>query len=129
MPLFSSNTLRQVKQVPIAEIVSRYVELKKVGRNLFGLSPFHHEKSASFCIYVDSNRYVDFSGDEADQKKAGGDSIEFVQRIEHVEFNEAVELIAEWFKITVEYEKGVASARPKRLQLYQVYELAAAHFR
>lgn len=127
MPKFSKVTLSRVKDLPIVDVASRYTALKKRGLNHFGLSPFHQEKTPSFCVFPSSNRFKDFSGGGDDQ----GDVIAFIERVEGLSFTEAVELLANRFNIPLEYEQGSGPAtKPSdKLQLFQIYEIAAAYFR
>ncbi len=61
--------------------------LRKAGKTLSGLCPFHEEKHGSFCIYMDSNRFVCFGC------QAKGDVIDFVQKSINLKFFEAVKFI------------------------------------
>ncbi|MCK5330835.1 MAG: DNA primase, partial [Candidatus Marinimicrobia bacterium] len=56
----------------ILEVVEQYVDLKKRGRNYFGLCPFHHEKTASFSVAPEKNIYHCFGCG------AGGSTINFL---------------------------------------------------
>lgn len=73
----------------IVDVVSRYVVLKKHGANYFGLCPFHHEKSASFSVSRDKQIYHCFGCG------AGGGVINFVMRMEGLEFRDAVRYLAD----------------------------------
>jgi DNA primase len=75
----------------IAAVVGRYVELRKAGRELVGLCPFHREKSPSFYVNpVKSGGVWHCHGCDAK-----GDVFAFVQRIEGVSFPEAARLVAD----------------------------------
>ena len=74
---------------PIDEVVGQYVSLTRRGSNLFGLCPFHSEKTASFSVSPDKGIYYCFGC------HAGGNVITFVMNIEHMEFPEAVRHLAE----------------------------------
>lgn len=73
----------------IEQIVSPYTNLKRSGRNLTGLCPFHSEKSPSFFVYPENNSFYCFGCG------AGGDIITFVRRAEHLEYLEAVKFLAD----------------------------------
>ena len=73
----------------IVQIVSGYVGLKKTGKNYLGLCPFHGEKTASFTVDGEKQLYYCFGC------KAGGNVINFVMEIEHLDFHDAVEFLAE----------------------------------
>jgi len=69
----------------IVEIASGYgIRLRKAGKSFVGLCPFHPEKTPSFHIYPDENRYCCFG---CQQK---GDFIDFIMRMENVGFKEAI---------------------------------------
>ena len=75
-------------RVSIEDVISPYVSLKRAGSLLKGLCPFHGEKTPSFCAYPKDNSFYCFGCG------AGGDAITFVRRIENVEFEDAVEILA-----------------------------------
>jgi DNA primase len=73
----------------IDEIVGEHLQLKRAGGgSLKGLCPFHDEKSPSFQVTPTRNLFHCFGCGE------GGDVISFVQKIDHLSFSEAVELLA-----------------------------------
>ena len=73
----------------IEQTVSSYVLLKRAGRNLKGLCPFHSEKTPSFVVYPDSQSFYCFGCG------AGGDVVTFIRRAENLEYVEAVKYLAE----------------------------------
>lgn len=73
----------------ISDIVSGYVNLKRRGRNLVGLCPFHSEKTPSFNLYPENGSFYCFGCG------AGGDVITFVMKIENLDYIEAVKLLAQ----------------------------------
>ena len=82
--------IQQLKQYSdIEQIVSSYVPLKKKGRYLTGLCPFHSEKTPSFFVYPQTQSFYCFGCG------AGGDVITFIRRIENLEYLEAVRLLAD----------------------------------
>ena len=77
--------IQQLKQsCDMERIVSGYLPLKKKGRYLVGLCPFHSEKSPSFYVYPQNQSFYCF-----------GDVITFIRRIENLEYMEAVKLLAD----------------------------------
>ena len=73
----------------IVDVVSGYVRLsKKSGSNLFGLCPFHSEKTPSFSVSPDKQIYHCFGCGK------GGGVINFIMEIENLSFPEAVEFLA-----------------------------------
>lgn len=72
----------------IEQTIGSYVNLKRKGRNLTGLCPFHSEKSPSFTVYPENQSFFCFGCG------AGGDIITFIRRAENLEYIEAVRLLA-----------------------------------
>jgi len=73
------------REVDIVDIVSEYVQLKKQGKNYFGLCPFHSEKTPSFSVAPDKQIFYCFGC------KAGGNVYSFLMEIESWSFLEAVQ--------------------------------------
>lgn len=73
----------------IVEVVEDYVQLKKQGRNYFGLCPFHDEKSPSFSVTADKQIFHCFGC------KKGGNVISFMMEIESLSFIEAIRYLAD----------------------------------
>ncbi len=73
----------------IVDVISSYVSLKRRGRNLVGLCPFHSEKTPSFNVYPVSNSFYCFGCG------CGGDIITFVEKIENLDYLEAVKFLAQ----------------------------------
>ncbi|MGN1050885.1 MAG: DNA primase [Acutalibacteraceae bacterium] len=73
----------------LTEIASSYVSLKKRGRNMVGLCPFHGEKTPSFNIYSENGSFYCFGCG------AGGDVITFIMKIENLDYIEAVKFLAQ----------------------------------
>lgn len=74
---------------PIESVVSSYVKLRRTGRNLVGLCPFHGEKTPSFVLYPENDSFYCFGCG------AGGDTITFIRKIENLDYIEAVKLLAQ----------------------------------
>ncbi|MGE2833622.1 DNA primase [Mycobacterium sp. SMC-4] len=89
------------ERVNIEDLVGDYVQLRRAGADsLKGLCPFHDEKSPSFHVRPNHGHFHCFGCGE------GGDVYAFVQKIEHVSFVEAVELLADRVGYTVTYTGG-----------------------
>lgn len=73
---------------PVEDVIASYVNLKRRGRTLTGLCPFHSEKTPSFTVYPDSQSYYCFGCG------SGGDVITFIRNAEHLEYMEALKLLA-----------------------------------
>lgn len=78
---------------PVQDVIGRYVELKRAGRNLVGRCPFHSEKTPSFTVFED-NFHCFGCG-------AGGDVITFAMRIENLDYRDAVQFLADRCGMTV----------------------------
>jgi len=86
------------EQANIEDLVGEYVQLRRAGADsLKGLCPFHDEKSPSFHVRPNHGHFHCFGCGE------GGDVYAFLQKIEHVSFVEAVELLADRVGYTVTY--------------------------
>ncbi len=73
----------------IEDVVSGYVNLRVRGRTRVGLCPFHGEKTPSFTVYPENNSFYCFGCG------VGGDVITFVKKIEHLDYLDAVKLLAD----------------------------------
>ncbi len=92
------------ERVRIEDVVGDYVQLRKAGvDSLKGLCPFHDEKSPSFHVRPNHGHFHCFGCGE------GGDVYAFLQKIEHVTFVEAVELLADKVGYTVTYTGASAT--------------------
>lgn len=76
-------------RIDIEDVISSYVDLKRAGRNVKGLCPFHNEKTPSFTVFPDTKSFYCFGCN------ASGDAISFVMRIENLAYVEAVKLLAD----------------------------------
>ena len=105
----------------VADVVGTHVALRRAGvDSLKGLCPFHDEKSPSFHVRPNSGYYHCFGCGE------GGDVFTFLQKLEHLTFQESVERVAEQVNYTLTYEDGGAerdvSARARILEANKVAE-------
>ncbi len=92
------------ERVRIEDVVGDYVQLRRAGvDSLKGLCPFHDEKSPSFHVRPNHGHFHCFGCGE------GGDVYAFLQKIEHVTFVEAVEMLADKVGYTVTYTGGAAT--------------------
>lgn len=94
-----SDSVSEIKsRLPIENLVAEYVSLKRIGKSMKGLCPFHSEKTPSFIISPDKGIAYCFGCHK------GGDIFRFLMEIENIDFNEALKLLAE--KTGVELEKS-----------------------
>ncbi len=115
-----------LSRLDIVQIISRYVPLTRKGRTHWGCCPFHHEKDPSFAVKEDGQFYHCFGCKES------GNAISFIQKIESVDFIDAVKMLAQEAKMELpkmEYsqkEQGVS--REKRERLYALMRDTARHY-
>lgn len=112
--------------VPIDAVVSEYLQLRNAGGgNLKGLCPFHDEKSPSFQISPSKGLYYCFGCQE------GGDTVDFVMKIDHLSFSETIERLASQAGITLRYEQGSATPgrqQGERTRLVEAHRAAAQFY-
>lgn len=94
--------------VRLSEVVAPHVTLRRAGRGMVGLCPFHGEKTPSFNVNDDTGRYMCFGCG------AKGDVFTFVQQIEHLDFVGSVERLAASAGIELHYTSGIDSGERKR---------------
>lgn len=114
MPLPDSFLQELKARSDLGEIASNYVVLKRSGKNLVGLCPFHSEKTPSFNIYPDNGSFYCFGCG------VGGDIITFVRRIENLDYMEAIRFLAQRAGLTVpenQVDDGMAKLRARILAL------------
>lgn len=88
--MLSDSFLQEIRdRNEIESVISPYVNLKRRGRNLTGLCPFHNEKTPSFTVYPETQSFYCFGCG------AGGDVITFVRKIENLDYTEAVKSLAD----------------------------------
>jgi DNA primase len=107
-------------RIDIVGIISEYIPLKRAGRNYRATCPFHHEKTPSFMVSPDRQIFHCFGCG------AGGNAFGFVMQYEHIEFLEAVEILAKKASVVIpQAKKEDSKAASLVAELYKVNELAA----
>ena len=109
----------------IVDVISGYVKLQKKGSNLFGLCPFHHEKSPSFSVSPSKQMYHCFGCG------VSGNVITFVMEYENYSFREAVEMLADRSGVKLpkmEYSKEAKAKADRKAALLEINKLAANYF-
>lgn len=116
MAAIPDDKVQEVRdKVDIADLVSRYVELRRAGRNLKGLCPFHPEKTPSFNVNPQRKGYKCFGCG------AGGDAIRFVMDIEGKSFPEAIRKLAELYGVSLPADVGGGASPGKEHAKDQAY--------
>ncbi|MEW6610419.1 MAG: DNA primase [Patescibacteria group bacterium] len=104
-------------RLDLVDIIQEYVPLKVAGANLKGLCPFHREKTPSFMVHRGRQMWHCFGCN------VGGDMFTFIQKIENVEFPEALEILAK--KANVELKREDPQLRTERMRLKELLSLSA----
>ncbi|GDY53405.1 hypothetical protein SVIO_040280 [Streptomyces violaceusniger] len=112
--------------VPIDAVVSEYLQLRNAGGgNLKGLCPFHDEKTPSFQVSPSKGLYYCFGCQE------GGDTVDFIMKIDHLSFAETIERLASQSGITLRYEEGgytPGRQQGERTRLVEAHKAAAQFY-
>lgn len=120
---FPDSFLQELKlRSDITEIASSYVNLKRHGRNMVGLCPFHGEKTPSFNIYTESGSFYCFGCG------AGGDVITFIMKIENLDYVEAVKFLAQRAGMEIPENTYDDSLSKLRMRIYEANREAARFF-
>lgn len=106
----------------IVEVVSDYVALKKKGRLFWGLCPFHQEKTPSFKVDPSSQLYHCFGCGE------GGNVFTFMMKVDHLDFPEAVEVLANRVNYQLSYETQGSTGSSKKNRIFEANHLAALFY-
>lgn len=118
------NTVREAAD--IVDVIGEYVTLKKAGTRFTGLCPFHNEKTPSFSVNPQGQFFYCFGCGES------GDVFSFVMKHHHMDFPEAMKLLADKYKVDLP-EREMSPEEKQRLReregLYAVNEAAAELFR
>ena len=107
---------------PIEEVVGQYVNLKRSGSNLFGLCPFHGEKTPSFSVAPDKGIYYCFGCHK------GGGVINFEMEIEGLSYPDAVRALAQRVGMEVPDDEEYQSRYRKQERLWALSKEAARFF-
>ncbi|HLF99999.1 MAG TPA: DNA primase [Acidimicrobiia bacterium] len=119
MGIVDDDIARVREATDIAAVIGEHIGLKRVGRRLVGVCPFHAEKTPSFSVNPELGLYHCFGC------QASGDAITFLREIEHLDFVEAVERLATRAGVQLRYdERGKSEGREKRGRLVEAMEAA-----
>ena len=121
---FPPSLLDEIRaRLPVSQVVSRKVQLKRAGREFKGLSPFKQERTPSFTVNDQKGFYHCFASGEH------GDIFAFVVKTEGLSFPEAVERLAQEAGVPMPKQgpQDVA-AEDERVRLYRLLEASAAFF-
>lgn len=107
---------------PIEDVVGQYVQLKRQGSNLFGLCPFHGEKTPSFSVAPDKGIFYCFGCHK------GGGVIQFIMEIENLSYPDAVRFLAKRAGLDVPEDEQYQSRYRKQERLWALCKEAARYF-
>ena len=115
----SEAEIAQVRSATdIVALITEYVALKKAGRRWQGLCPFHAEKSPSFSVNAEEGRYYCFGC------RVSGDQITFVREMQHLDFVEAVRVLADRAGIVLHEDDASGPARKERQEFLAAMDAA-----
>jgi len=118
---YSERVLEEIlSRIDIVELISSYIPLKRAGRNFKALCPFHQEKTPSFMVSPQKQIYHCFGC------QVGGNAFNFLMRYEHIDFNEAVQILAK--KAGVPLEEVKKSYKDSSFLLYYKINQMAMDF-
>ncbi len=126
MPKFLQSSIDEVlNRSDIIDIASNYVTLKRNGSDYVGLCPFHREKTPSFHISSDKQLFYCFGC------STGGNIIDFIMKIENLDFVDTIKFLAERAGVTLEeeiYSPEIQKRHDKRENILKMNKLAAKRY-
>jgi DNA primase len=118
------SAIDEVKQkIDIVEVIGQYTALKKAGRNLTALCPFHNEKHPSFFVYPEQQSWHCFGA-----CNTGGDVFAFIMKKEGLEFGEALRLLANRAGVTLPSRERTEERKEEKEDFFKVNEDAALYY-
>jgi DNA primase len=124
--MIARETIDEVKsRMDIVDVIGDFISLKRSGQNYKALSPFTHEKTASFFVVPAKGIFKDFSSGK------GGDSITFVMEHEGMSYTEAIRFLAKKYGVDIKENVNAESLteQSERDSLYIVMNFAREHYR
>ena len=125
MVRYSDELIEEIRSSnDIVDVISKYVTLKRSGRNFFGLCPFHKEKSPSFAVSPDKQIFHCFGCG------AGGNVIHFISKIEGLDFKDTLELLANRANIELPTLDNFEDDKTAKLKskVYEINKIAAEFY-
>ncbi|MDE5669015.1 MAG: DNA primase, partial [Duncaniella sp.] len=122
----SATVQRILDATEIVEVVSDFVSLKRKGANYWGLCPFHNDRSPSFSVSKARGLCKCFSCGE------GGSAVNFLMKLEHLSYMEALRYLARKYNIEVEEREMTPEEERRetaRDNMLAVNEFALRHFK
>ncbi len=121
---YDDQVIRDVQSAnDIVDVISQYIPLKRAGRNLKALCPFHSEKSPSFMVQPEKQIFHCFGCG------AGGDVFSFVMRHENLTFPEVLRMLADRANVRLpEPARQASKDTGETEKLYEIYRQAAEYY-
>ncbi|HOK80550.1 MAG TPA: DNA primase [bacterium] len=119
----SEKVYEIIEKIDILEVVSRYVKLRKTGRNYKGLCPFHPERTPSFFVNSEKQIFHCFGCG------TGGNVLSFLMKIENASFAEAVMLAAEMAGIQIQVSGYSDQADARKKIVFEANKIAMKFFK
>ncbi len=117
------NQVDEIKnKLDIVEVIGDYLQLKKSGTSHRAICPFHHEKTPSFFVSGEKQIWHCFGCSE------GGDIFTFVQKIEGIEFGEALKILAQKAGVKLETSVLAQQTDTRAGRLKEILDLAAEYY-
>ena len=106
----------------IESVIAPYVNLKRRGKNLVGLCPFHNEKTPSFTVYPENGSFYCFGCG------VGGDVFSFTRLVENLDYIDAIKLLAERSGVTLPQDSYDDSMQKLKSKIYEINRETAKFF-
>ena len=122
--MIPKDTIDQIFETArIEEVVGDFVSLKKRGVNYIGNCPFHNEKTGSFSVSPERQMFKCFGCG------VGGSVINFIQKIENLEFVDSLKFLAELYNIQIQWDGNPNITQNLSQQLYEIHDITWVYFR
>ncbi|MFC1622556.1 DNA primase [Patescibacteria group bacterium] len=109
-------------KLDIIDIIQEYLPLKQSGANFKGLCPFHDEKTPSFMVSREKQFFKCFGCNE------GGDMFTFLQKMENLEFPEALKILADKAGIELKQQNFNPQMQNLKTRLYDLHNIAVVYY-
>lgn len=118
------DPVQEIKsRLAIEDLVTQYVQLKKVGRSFKGLCPFHAEKTPSFIVSPERGLAYCFGCHK------GGDIFKFIQEIEGIDFVDALKSLAERTGVELkDYKVEKPVSKDEKSELLRIHDLVTSFY-
>jgi len=119
----AGNAVQEIKErLDLLDLVGETVRLQRSGRDYKGLCPFHGEKTPSFYVSTEKQLWHCYGCNQ------GGDHFTFVQQHEHVDFKQALEILARKAGVELDEGRGARGRGDQKARIMALNELAAQYF-